>query len=353
VISTEPAGGPRPLPGTAAGSDDEGALLVSVVAPSDGGGAIAPELVVTGDSDSVGRAPALPPAVVALRLVGSLPVAMVTGALLVLVMVGIGDRVGVEVATSAVASGSTVGGAEAVVTVIGTVVTVVATGAVCTWGVSMTVVVVVGTVVSWTDAPDTAELIGAVDGRLAASVVDVPLLMVGSPAPPEAGVVDVALSSAVRMEVCVVAAAGCGTAGAGAAIVGVAGPEPVTTGALPSAPDRPLAAAEPGPDDVLEVGRVREYEFVTTGMARRTGAGTCRMTVDCRTVRTMCVVLTGAGAWVTGARTRGTRITGAGCSRGTAMKAKWPSGMSTVGSETADDAGRSMPRLIEPTTPTA
>jgi hypothetical protein len=41
VINTEPAGGgPRPLPGTAAGSLDDASTLVSAVAPSDGGGAM-------------------------------------------------------------------------------------------------------------------------------------------------------------------------------------------------------------------------------------------------------------------------------------------------------------------------
>jgi hypothetical protein len=50
LISIAPAGGPRPLPGTAAGSGGEGSILVSVVAPSDGGGAIAAEVVVAGES---------------------------------------------------------------------------------------------------------------------------------------------------------------------------------------------------------------------------------------------------------------------------------------------------------------
>jgi hypothetical protein len=46
LISTEPAGGPRALPGVAAGSGGASVVLVSVVAPSDGGGEIAFEVVV-------------------------------------------------------------------------------------------------------------------------------------------------------------------------------------------------------------------------------------------------------------------------------------------------------------------
>lgn len=43
------AGGPLPLPGTAAGSVDAGSVLLSVVAPSEGGGVRAEEEVVTGE----------------------------------------------------------------------------------------------------------------------------------------------------------------------------------------------------------------------------------------------------------------------------------------------------------------
>ena len=57
VISTEPeGGGPRPLPGTAAGSVADGSTLVSAVAPSDGGGAIESEAAVEGEAVPPGLA---------------------------------------------------------------------------------------------------------------------------------------------------------------------------------------------------------------------------------------------------------------------------------------------------------
>jgi hypothetical protein len=46
LINTDPAGGPRALPGVPAGSGGATVVLVSVVAPSDGGGAIEFEVVV-------------------------------------------------------------------------------------------------------------------------------------------------------------------------------------------------------------------------------------------------------------------------------------------------------------------
>lgn len=66
VINTEPAGGgPRPLPGVAAGSLLLGSVLVSVVAPSEGDGRTVSVEVVAGPLPSLGpAAPVAPTAAV-------------------------------------------------------------------------------------------------------------------------------------------------------------------------------------------------------------------------------------------------------------------------------------------------
>jgi hypothetical protein len=106
-------GGPRPLPGTAAGSVEAGSTFVRVVAPSDGGGTIASELVVAGVFGSPWEVPAAPVADIVEATVGEesepstidVEPALVTG--VADVVVGVSGAVAVTISGVAVPADGT------------------------------------------------------------------------------------------------------------------------------------------------------------------------------------------------------------------------------------------------------
>jgi hypothetical protein len=365
-VTTGALGGPRPLPGSAAGSVGALSRLVSVEAPSLAGGVIEEEEVpvtdvppeVVPEPDAVvdvalrsldGAEP--PPATGALGSVGVVATDVVVGEAIVIegaatlvpasVVVGLlepEDVAGAAVVAVVLDSddgaaldtgrlgASTVGGGGGGVgatTGVGagaeTVVVVV--------GLLIVVVVVAGGVLATVGAgAGSDELVVLVEGE-----VEVEVALVATAGTFGAGVT---------------AIVGWATAGEAGAIVGAGGASVVTTGAWWSAPERPDAVVEladlVGPEVVDDEVPPTVYEFVTTG----TGCWTTRwgVVMTRRVVVGVAAVVPVGAVAVAGATVRGAALaagsfgtTGAtyGARRGTDSVGNWATGILTVGSATA------------------